>query len=99
MQTCFTEIPNFFTDEECEMIIDLALEKGMSENPLTQDTDKSADGDPWEDKIKAWDKNKDGFIDKTEVRTGKILIGSILRRTLHNKGRSDGFMVSPLVSG
>ena len=83
MQTCFAEIPNFFTDEECEMIIDLALEKGMSESPLTQDTDKSADEDPWEVKIKVWDRNKDGFIDKTEVRTGENLIGSDLTRALH----------------
>ena len=83
MPTCFTEIPNFFTDEECEMIIDLALEKGMSESPLTQDTGKSVDEDPWKDKIKAWDKNKDGFIDKTEVRTGESLICSVLTRTLH----------------
>lgn len=84
MQTCITEIPKFFTDEECEMIIDLALEKGMSESPLTQDTDKSTDENPWEDKIKAWDRNKDGFIDKTEVRTGENLIGSFLTRNLHN---------------
>lgn len=76
MQTCFTEIPNFFTDEECEMIIDLALEKGMSESPPSQDTDKSADKDPWEEKIKAWDRNKNGFIDKTDVRIEKKLIGS-----------------------
>lgn len=76
MQTCFTEIPGFFTDEECEMIIDLALEKGMSESPAIQDTAKSADEDPWEEKIKAWDRNKDGFIDKTEVRTGEILAAS-----------------------
>ncbi|XP_020619596.1 transmembrane prolyl 4-hydroxylase-like [Orbicella faveolata] len=62
------EIPNFFTDEECEMIIDLALEKGMSESPPSQDTDKSADKDPWEEKIKAWDRNKNGFIDKTEIK-------------------------------
>lgn len=84
MQTCISEIPKFFTDEECEMIIDLALEKGMSESPLTQDTDKSTDENPWEDKIKAWDRNKDGFIDKTEVRTGENLIGSFLTRNLHN---------------
>lgn len=84
MQTCITEIPKFFTDEECEMIIDLALEKGMSESPLTQDTDKSTDENPWEDKIKAWDRNKDGFIDKTEVRTGENLIGLFLTRNLHN---------------
>ena len=83
MQTCFTEIPNFFTDEECEMIIDLALEKGMSESPLTQDTDNSADEDPWQDKIKALDRNKDGFIDKTEVRTGKNLISSFLTQNPH----------------
>lgn len=84
MQTCITEIPKFFTDEECEMIIDLALEKGMSESPLTQDTDKSTDENPWEEGIKAWDRNKDGFIDKTEVRTGENLIGSFLTRNLHN---------------
>lgn len=84
MQTCITEIPKFFTDEECEMIIDLALEKGMSKSPLTQDTDKSTDENPWEDKIKALDRNKDGFIDKTEVRTGENLIGSFLTRNLHN---------------
>ena len=83
MQTCLTEIPNFFTDEECEIIIDLALAKGMSESPLTQDTDKSADEDPWEDQIKAWDRNKDGFIDKTEVRTGENLISSVLTQTPH----------------
>lgn len=76
MQTCFTEIPNFFTDEECEMIIELALEKGMSESPLSQYSDKSADEDPWEEKIKAWDRNKNEFIDKTEVRIGNNLIGS-----------------------
>ena len=85
MQTCLTEIPKFFTDEECEMIIDLALEKGMSESPLTQDADKSADEDPWEDKIKAWDRNKDGFIDTTEVSTRENHIGSFLTRTLHNR--------------
>ncbi|KAL9950837.1 hypothetical protein ACROYT_G043402 [Oculina patagonica] len=61
------EIPNFFTDEECEMIIDLALEKGMRESPLTQDTDKNVDEDSWKDKLKDWDKNEDGFIDKTEA--------------------------------
>lgn len=68
IQSCITEIPNFFTDDECEMIIDLALEKGMRESPLTQDT---VDEDSWQDKLKAWDKNEDGFIDKTEVRTPK----------------------------
>ena len=66
IQSCITEIPNFFTDDECEMIIDLAMEKGMRESPLTQDT---VDEDSWEDKLKAWDKNEDGFIDKMEVRT------------------------------
>ena len=71
MQTCLTEIPKFFTDEECEMIIDLALEKGMSESPLVLETDQSANEDTWKDKIKAWDRNKDGFIDTTEVSTGE----------------------------
>ena len=65
------------------MIIDLALEKGMRESPLTQDTDKSADEDPWEEKIKALDKNEDGFIHKTEVRIEKKAIGFFLTRTLH----------------
>lgn len=68
LQSPFTEIPNFFTDEECEMIIDLAQEKGMSETPLTQDNDQSDNTDSIEDKCKAWDKNEDKFIDKTEVR-------------------------------
>lgn len=68
LQSLFTEIPNFFTDEECEMIIDLAQEKGMSETPLTQDNDQSDNTDSIEDKFKAWDKNEDKFIDKTEVR-------------------------------
>lgn len=61
------EISNFFTDEECEMIIDLAQEKGMSETPLTQDNDQSDNTDSIEDKFKAWDKNEDKFIDKTEA--------------------------------
>jgi len=65
------------------MIIDLALEKGMRESPLTQDTDKSADEDPWEEKIKALDKNEDGFIHKKEVRIEKNTIGFFLTRTLH----------------
>lgn len=68
LQSLFTEITNFFTDEECEMIIDLAQEKGMSETPLTQDNDQSDNTDSIEDKFKAWDKNEDKFIDKTEVR-------------------------------
>lgn len=68
LQSLFTEISNFFTDEECEMIIDLAQEKGMSETPLTQDNDQSDNTDSIEDKFKAWDKNEDKFIDKTEVR-------------------------------
>lgn len=50
------------------MIIDLAQEKGMSETPLTQDNDQSDNTDSIEDKFKAWDKNEDKFIDKTEVR-------------------------------
>ncbi|XP_022799755.1 transmembrane prolyl 4-hydroxylase-like [Stylophora pistillata] len=61
------EIPNFFTDEECEMIIDLAQEKGMSEIPLTENNDNSGNEDLIEHKFKAWDKNEDEFIDKTEA--------------------------------
>ena len=68
LQSLSTEIPNFFTDEECEMIIDLAQEKGMSETPLTQDNDQIDNTDSIKDKFKAWDKNEDKFIDKTEVR-------------------------------
>jgi len=61
------EIPNFFTDEECEMIVELAQEKGLKENPLTQDNDNVIDKDSVEDKLKDWDKNGDGFVDKAEV--------------------------------
>ena len=62
------EIPNFFTDEECEMIIELAQEKGLKESPLSQDTGQTIDKDSVEDLLKEWDKNNDGFVDKTEVR-------------------------------
>ena len=62
------EIPNFFTDEECEMIIELAQEKGLKESPLSQDTGQIIDKDSVEDLLKDWDKNNDGFVDKTEVR-------------------------------
>ena len=78
IQFCITEIPNFFTDEECEMIIDLALEKGMRESPQTQHIDNGDDKDSMEDTLKAWDKNDDGFIDKTEVRTHLVSFNQTL---------------------
>lgn len=64
----FAEIPNFFTDEECEMIIELAQEKGLKESPLGLEPDKSIDKDAAEELIKDWDKNNDGFLDTKEVR-------------------------------
>lgn len=63
-----TEIPNFFTDEECEMIIDLAQEKGLKDSPFTPDTDNIDDKDSIDGTLKAWDRNEDGFVDKDEVR-------------------------------
>ena len=63
-----TEIPNFFTDEECEMIIDLAQEKGLKDSPLTPDTNNIDDKDSIDGILKAWDRNEDGFVDKDEVR-------------------------------
>ena len=63
-----TEIPNFFTDEECEMIIDLAQEKGLKDSPFTPDTDNIDDKDSIDGILKAWDRNEDGFVDKDEVR-------------------------------
>ena len=68
-----TEIPNLFTDEECEMIIDLAQEKGLKESPLNQVNDKITERDSVEEKLKDWDQNKDGFVDKTEVRQINII--------------------------
>ena len=63
-----TEIPNFFTDEECEMIIDLAQEKGLKDSPLTPDTNNIDDKDSIDGLLRAWDRNEDGFVDKDEVR-------------------------------
>ena len=63
-----TEIPNFFTDEECEMIIDLAQEKGLKDSPFTPDTDNIDHKDSIDGILKAWDRNEDGFVDKDEVR-------------------------------
>lgn len=50
------------------MIIELAQEKGLKESPLSQDTGQTIDKDSIEDLLKEWDKNNDGFVDKTEVR-------------------------------
>ena len=83
-------------DEECEMIIELAQEKGMKESPIFQDTDKCSDKDSIEDKLKAWDKNEDGFIDKNEVRLsffvrlfgGGAVVCSLARRTFILKVRA-----------
>ena len=63
-----TEIPNFFTDEECEMTIDLAQEKGLKDSPFTPDTDNIDHKDSIDGILKAWDRNEDGFVDKDEVR-------------------------------
>lgn len=65
----FTEIPNFFTDEECEMIIEMAQEKGLKESPLRQYSQDIINKDSLQDLIKNCDKNNDDFLDKKEVRT------------------------------
>ena len=65
----FTEIPNFFTDEECEMIIEMGQEKGLKESPLSQDSQEIINKDSLHDVIKNLDKNNDDFLDKKEVRT------------------------------
>ena len=51
------------------MIIELAQEKGLKESPLRQDSQKIINKDSLKDLMKNWDKNNDGFLDKTEVRT------------------------------
>ena len=61
------EIPNFFTDEECEMIMELAQEKGLKEISPGQDTREVIDKDSLKDLLRDWDKNNDGFVDKNEV--------------------------------
>ena len=78
------------------MIIDLALEKGLSESPLTQDTDKKFVEDSLKDELKAWDKNEDGFIDKTEVRILYIITYRLIsdHNTLRGKKSDEGDSVS-----
>lgn len=50
----------------------------MRESPQTQHIDNGDDKDSMEDTLKAWDKNDDGFIDKTEVRTPLVSFNQTL---------------------
>ena len=56
------------------MVIDLAQEKGLKESLLNQVTEKITDKDSVADRLKDWDQNEDGFVDKTEVREINIII-------------------------
>lgn len=61
------EIPNFLTDEECHMIINLASGVGLDTSEV-QDPETGINIEPTnEETFHSWDYNHDGVIDKVEV--------------------------------
>ncbi|XP_015752716.1 PREDICTED: transmembrane prolyl 4-hydroxylase-like [Acropora digitifera] len=61
------EIPNFLTDDECHMIINLASGVGLDTSEV-QDPETGINIEPTnEETFRSWDYNHDGVIDKVEV--------------------------------
>ena len=63
----FLEIPNLFTEEECEYFIEMAQTKGLHPSPLVKDNSEISDKTS-ENTFMEWDINGDGFVDTDEVR-------------------------------
>lgn len=69
--TCYVvlvlaEIPDFLDADECELIIALAENKNLKDNPKRTDSRGIYYEDPL-NTFKQWDLNWDGYIDKEEV--------------------------------
>lgn len=65
----FTEIPDFLDEDECELIIAMAENKKLNDNPKKTDNRGVYYEDPL-NTFKQWDLNSDEYIDAEEV--GKI---------------------------
>ena len=63
----YAEIEDFFTQEECELVIDLAKAKGMKEISSYKNAETMFKDD-MKDTFKMWNLNGDEFIDENEVR-------------------------------
>lgn len=66
------EISDFFTEEECDFVVEMARIKGLKESPTAKDSNEIAQGTP-EETFKQWDANKDGFIDVDEVHHCRLV--------------------------
>ncbi|XP_031556319.1 transmembrane prolyl 4-hydroxylase-like [Actinia tenebrosa] len=60
------EIPDFFTADECDLVIEMAKNKGMSDSPVMEDP-RGLPNDTTKQVFDDWDTNDDGFIDPEEV--------------------------------
>lgn len=63
----FTEIEDFFTENECEFVIDLATAKGLKQIPFLTNS-KIMFMDKKEEMFKMWNLNGDDFVDANEVK-------------------------------
>jgi hypothetical protein len=63
----FLEIEDFFTPEECELVIDLAKAKGMKKIPAFKGVETMFK-DEIHETFKMWNLNGDEFVDANEVR-------------------------------
>ena len=61
------EISDFFTEDECDFVVEMAEAKGLKDSPLVKDSNEIA-GNTSETTFKQWDANEDGFIDVDEVK-------------------------------
>ncbi|EDO48199.1 predicted protein, partial [Nematostella vectensis] len=59
------EIPDLFSDEECDFVVELATNKGLQDSPLMRDP-REVSGETTRDTFNEWDTNSDGFIDIDE---------------------------------
>ncbi|XP_020891848.1 transmembrane prolyl 4-hydroxylase [Exaiptasia diaphana] len=60
------EIPNFFTSEECDYVIEMAKKRGMSDSPVLKDK-RIFQNETTEEVFNTWDVNNDGFVDMDEM--------------------------------
>lgn len=66
------EIPNFLDADECELIIALAENKNLRDNPKGTDSQGIQYEDPL-NTFRRWDSNSDQYIDPEEVSHACVL--------------------------